>query len=284
MKDTFLTREFELPSPIVKDINHKSGTLTQIMHHQGALGDYGLLKQWQKDLSYRSNWVGNTIPFNYVVDYYQRAQNGDHRHNQHVIIDKARNPIGFLRFLHLAQDTPTRRKDCTKVEESLVSNVAFLKNTAIFQYMYDHILNETEKFDHARVITELGVGLSKQNYGGLASTIKSLKNKKKLNDSQKERLDIAKRKLSTDWVSVTAQFVEKIGFEITDIILPSKENKTSTPQIRISKVIDGVKALPLPNYQQANRTCLPYQTTDGLNKVSECLENYKQTALHRYAP
>lgn len=283
MKKKFTVRPFKIPQPVWDTINAGSESLTQIMHrHAGRLGDYDLAKAWEEALRKRANWVGNTIPFNYVVDYELRRRDGNQRYNQVMFEQDGVGPVGFLRLHHLSMDTQTRRRDCTKVEETLVSDLSFLRDTSLFKAMYDYSMADSARLGHARVITELGVGLSPQRYNGLARLIAKLSQKPERREEEDNALKQAQKRFEKNWVKATERFVDDIGFEITDIILPDSMATDSTPQIRISRTVAGADPLPLPPYQGENRTCYRYRPHEGLKKLNARIDAYRKQARKKY--
>src|SRR5690606_36251138 len=110
----------------------------------------------------------------------------------------------------------------------------------------------------ARVMTELGVGLSQSKYKCMARQAAK-------GDARAQSL------MNRDWIAVTLKFVDRMGFTPTDIIIPNADSADATPQIRISRET-GVKArLPLPDYTAANRLCVPYDGGRGVGVLRDYL-------------
>ncbi len=279
---SFKTRPFKLPPAVMRDIDAGELGLSAIMKsHAGRLGDYTHIKAWEANLRKVSNWVGNTVPFHYIVNYYAKQRAGE-PHVSQTMFEQNGKPVGFLRLCHLQRDTETRRMDCTKVEETLVDGAVHLRDPSLFKAMYDFAVAESGRNGHARVITELGIGLSPQKYRSLARTMHRLKSKRDLTDDEAKTLAQASRAFYKDWVTATKRFVDTIGFEITDIVIPNTLDTDSTPQIRISRVVPGTDPLPLPDYTAPNRDCYTYTGECDLTKISDALERYRQAAIEKY--
>ena len=258
------TRAFEIPGDLLRDLNAAKGkSVTDILHsHAGALGDYDAVKGWYKRLSREFNWVGATLMFNVVKDYHDREMSGDMRYRQTISM---RNDtlVAYSRFLHLSRDTKTRRMDCTKVEETIIADPADLRDLALFRFMYDDIAAASAAMGRARVITELGVGLSQRKFRVTAKQAA-------MGNTRAQSL------LNRDWVAVTLRFVERMGFTPTDVVVPDTDSPDATPQIRISRETGAATPLPLPAYTAENRICVPYENGRGLN----VLRDYLQTQLN----
>ncbi len=286
---SFSTRPLEIPESLIADIQSGKKSLTSIMHENwGDLDDYRALKKWEKELRQKSNWVGNTILFNFVVEYWLKSKNGHQNYTQTMFLDEDNKRQGFIRLAHLSRDTETRRKDCTKIEETLVNGTQHLRNISLFKAMYNFAINQSDMMHHARVITELGVGLSPKKYGILVRRIKRLENKKDnpqktLSVEENQQLEFDRFFLEKDWVTATIKFIQAIGFEITDIALPQDENSDSTPQVRISKAVPGRTPLPLPPYKMNKRDCFVCHSKDDLIHLYEGVRDIKQKALDHNA-
>lgn len=258
---TLTTRPFEIPADLRRDIDAAKGQgMTRILHaHAGRLGDYDAVKGWYKRLSREFNWVGATLMFNVVHDYNTREMNGDLRYRQTIMLRDG-DPVGYCRFLHLSRDTQTRRADCTKVEETIIADPHDLRDLTLFRFMYDDITASSAAMGQARVITELGVGLSHSKFRSLARQATK-------GDERAQSL------INRDWVAVTLKFVERMGFTPTDVMIPQSYSADATPQIRISRQTGVKTPLPLPDYVADNRLCVPYDGGRGL----DILHDYLQT-------
>ena len=276
-------RPLYIPQNVLDEAKNTEGSLTPVMHrHADNLGDYSLIKAWQRALAKQANWVGNTIPFNYVVDYQLQRQKGETRYEQTMFMNQNNEACGFLRMLHLIRDTDTRRRDCTKIEESLVNSTIHLQDLTLFKDMYKHALKSCEAQGRARVITELGIGFSPQKYNGLARKIAQLKRAGLKDRATQAAFDDLKNKFEKDWLSATLSFIDNIGFNVTDIIIPQAMNSDSTPQLRITQTVSGANALKLPAYAAQNRICHTYKCKDDLAPLNEAIQTYRENAAQKY--
>ena len=269
------------PDEVVEAIDAGMSLSEVVKAFDGKMGDYSLARSWHHRLSKEFNWVGATMLLNYVQNYQEKARAGSKRHRQ-VMFEQAGVPVGYARYLHLLQDTPTRRHDCTKIEETLISSPRFLGDISLFRAMYEHVLQDAAEQNHARVITELGVGLPPQRFNSFARQIKSLTRRDDLTPEDNTALQRARRMFETDWLDVTARFIEDIGFGMTDVIVPEDPTGEATAQIRISRAVDGKTPLELPAYSAKNRHCESYTGRETLDAVQDYLDLIKRRAIERY--
>lgn len=132
----------------------------------------------------------------------------------------------------------------------------------------------------ARLLTELGVGLSPRKYRVLARTIASLEGRAE-SIEDKAALQKAKSLFHRDWVGVTRKFTERIGFQATDMIIPEDRDSKSTPQLRISRLVGS--ALPLQAYQAKERVCIVvHGNDDPLAPLQEAIDGMKQRAAQKF--
>jgi hypothetical protein len=132
--------------------------------------------------------------------------------------------------------------------------------------MYDDIVSASAAQGQARVITELGVGLSQSKF-------KSLARQAAKGDARAQSL------INRDWIAVTLKFVERMGFTPTDIIIPSINSADATPQIRISRDTGVKEPLPLPAYTADNRLCASYDAGRGLDILHDYLQKQRNLTL-----
>ncbi|GEM_PF-5511972 len=264
---TLTARPFVIPEILRRDIAATQGQgMTAVLHaHAGQLGDYDAVKGWYKRLSKEFNWVGATLMFNVLHDYNAREMNGDLRYRQTMTLRDG-EPVAYSRFLHLSRDTQTRRADCTKVEETIIADPNDLRDLTLFRFMYDDIVSASAAQGQARVITELGVGLSQSKF-------KSLARQAAKGDARAQSL------INRDWIAVTLKFVERMGFTPTDIIIPSINSADATPQIRISRDTGVKEPLPLPAYTADNRLCASYDAGRGLDILHDYLQKQRNLTL-----
>jgi len=276
----FYARRFEIPEPVLDAIERNPGNVTAILHENaGRLGDYEAVKTWYKRLSTEFNWVGATLMFNILHNYHQREAAGELRYRQ-TMVEKPDGPGGYLRFLHLSQDSATRRRDCTKIEETIIADPRDLRDASVFRFMYDYTAQEAEKLGQARLLTELGVGLSPRKYRVLARTIASLKGRAE-SVEDKAMLQKAKSLFHRDWVGVTRKFTERIGFKATDMTIPEDRDSESTPQLRSSRLVGS--ALPLQAYQAKERVCIVANGNDDpLAPLQDAIDGMKRRAAQKF--
>lgn len=264
------TRPFFIPETLRRDLEAAQGKgMTAVLHaHAGKLGDYDAVKGWYKRLSKEFNWVGATLMFNVLHDYNTREMKGDLRYRQTMTLRDG-EPVAYSRFLHLSRDTQTRRADCTKVEETIIADPNDLRDLTLFRFMYDDIVAASAQQGQARVITELGVGLSQSKY-------KTMARQAAKGDARAQSL------INRDWIAVTLKFVDRMGFTPTDIIIPNADSADATPQIRISRETGARQPLPLPDYTAENRFCVPYDGGRGLAVLRDYLQAQRNPIARIY--
>ena len=301
----FTARAFCLPEKLVDDIHaqpHKSLT-DHLKAHADDLGDYGLAKSWYQTLAKTCNWAGNTMGFQFIWAHFDKERDGNTHYRQMMIEDSEGQPVGYVRFTHLQTERKgmTRRKDCTKVEETIVCDPKYLKDTSLFRFIYDVV--EQDAIDHGkkRIITELATGFSGPKFGGLAQRIKRLSGQ--LNspinasddgsdddsvcesgprDELLSEYKRAKRLLLTNWVDVTCNFAKNIGFTPTDIIVPIDRRSSATCQLRISRTVEGTKPLKLPPYKAKGKICTAIKSKNDIDALTQAVDTLRRQACERH--
>lgn len=267
-------RPFQIPDPVIQGIAETPDCMTAVLHaHAGHLGDYDQVKAWYRHLSREFNWVGATLMFNVIHAYHQRESAGDSRYRQ-TITERDNQPVAYSRFLHLSRDTQTRRMDCTKVEETIISDPADLRDLTLFRHMYDSITASAALAGRARVITELGTGLSPRKFRTMAGVCR-----KYADTPDSPEFQRASALFHRDWLGVTTRFIDRMGFTVTDVIIPEPHVQDATPQLRISRLTGAARPLTLPPYTATDRLCLPYNNGRGLQALSSYLNDIKRYCL-----
>ncbi len=296
-------RPFIIPEPFLSDVNAAvaqaaaareqaiaegdpkreiPSLVTPVMkRYEGRIGDYDLARRWYRQLAQEFNWAGPTMNFASWLEYFNRQAAGSDRHRQ-MVYEQNGEPAAIARYLHLSQDTPTRRRDNTKVEETLFADPASLRDPdlEVVRFMFDQIGADSVAAGRSRVVTEYGVGVSPQRFRSLARTVKTLSQRDELNDDDAAALVRATTLLNKDWVRATVAFAEKLGFAPSDIMIPHNREGSAVAQMRVSRVF-GDGALPMPDYQSKAGTCYAVTHDDDLAPLRAFMADSRAAALER---
>lgn len=281
---SFTTRAFSIPEKTMavakQAMAGEKGALTRAYNrHKDNLGDYSPVLQWLRNLSKQFNWAGPTMGFHYVVANLAKEQEGQDRFRQ-IMFEDDGQPCGYLRLVGLSKDTLTRNADCMKIEESLVSDKKYVIDPSLLRFMYDEAMGACEDMDRKRLVTEINIGFSPQRFRSLAFQIRRLTNKLGTDEEDPTELARVKSLFERDWVTVSANFIEEMGCNITDVIIPQDlESFGSAAQFRMTRIMPGKRPVKLPNYQADHRNCHKYTGKKSLAPLRQAIEIMKENAL-----
>jgi hypothetical protein len=291
-------RPFEMPVDFMlearKQANHKGPNLTALLSaYAGNMGDYSRIHGWRQALSREFNWTGNTIPFYVIAHYHDKYWiDGNPRYLQ-TILENQYGPQAYLRTLHLSRASRNRPADCTKIEETLVASPEDIlrstsKNTEIHQTsalraLYDCAAAQCYEYGHARIMTELAVGMP--YYGGYSAKARKIAQTLEKGITDKKNAHETKRAatiLLADWADITARFAHNMGFTISDLNIPEDGPVCSkTPQMRIYRRVRE-DARPLGEPLFSGRQGWPCRSEADLAKLRDFVTAAQARAMGRY--